>query len=46
MSSGFWNHILKLQKTKSFMAAEDCLWWPTAGLEKGMFYWLGKIRLG
>jgi len=36
----------KTLKSQSFRAAEDGLWWPTAGLGKGMVDWLGKVRLG
>jgi len=36
----------KTFKTKNFRVAEDGLWWPPAGLGKGLLDWLGKVRLG
>jgi len=32
-------------KSYRFRAAEDGLWWPLAGLGKGMINKIGKVRL-
>jgi len=31
---------------KGLKTIEGGLWWPLAGLERGMIDWLSKVRLG
>jgi len=39
------SHVASL-KSYRFRATEGGLWWPPAGLVKGIINWIGKVRLG
>jgi len=41
-----WHQMLTLKNKGLGMAGKDWERLPLVGLEKGMVYWLGKVRLG